>query len=322
MKDPVIHQLTIPTPFAVGDVHTYLLIGDSVTLVDTGPDTAEGKEVLTARLKEAGFEPEDIDQVVLTHHHPDHAGLTEFFSGARLYAHRNSERFLTRNDSFMNLHDFFYTAFFKQAGLPEHYLILVEKMKEPLHAMGRRPVDAYLSEHDTVPGLEGWRVMDTHGHSQGHISLVHEEGAVIGGDLLIQHISSNPLIEPPFGINEPRPLPQLQYNQSLNKLASLEPSIVYPGHGKLIYNASSLVKDRLIKQHERAMYVKSLLQHEETTAFEVCKQLFPKIYKKQLGLTLSETVGQLDYLIYHGEISAADMNGEAIIYQTESGVKL
>ncbi|AJD91370.1 hypothetical protein JMA_20530 [Jeotgalibacillus malaysiensis] len=322
MKDPVIHQLTIPTPFAVGDVHTYLMIGDAVTLVDTGPDTAEGKEVLTARLKETGLKPEDIDQVILTHHHPDHAGLTEFFHGARLFAHKNSERFLLRDDSFMNLHDFFYAEFFKQAGLPEQYMILLDKMKDPLKAMGRRQVDHYLTEGDALPGHEGWRVIETHGHSQGHISLVSEEGSVIGGDLLIRHISSNPLIEPPFGINQPRPLPQLQYNQSLNKLSSLHPRIVYPGHGEPVSHVVELVKNRLKKQHERAMYVKSLIEYKETTAFEVCKQLFPNIYKKQLGLTLSETVGQLDYLIYNGEITAADMNGEAIIYQAGSGVKL
>ncbi|MDZ5712081.1 MBL fold metallo-hydrolase [Jeotgalibacillus haloalkalitolerans] len=322
MKDPVIQQLTIPTPFAVGDVHTYLLIGDAVTLVDTGPDTAEGKEVMTAKLKEAGLTPQDIDQVVLTHHHPDHAGLTEFFSSAKLFAHRDSERFLTRTDSFMHLHDFFYTEFFKQAGLPDHYLILLEKMKEPLYAMERRPVDVYLSEEDALPGHVGWSVMESHGHSQGHISLVHENGTVIGGDLLIQHISSNPLIEPPFGINQPRPLPQIQYNESLNKLAALKPVIVYPGHGKPVSHAEELIKDRLVKQHERAMYVKSLLQRQETTAFEVCKQLFPKIYKKQLGLTISETVGQLDYLIFSKEIKAAGLEGQAVIYRAESGVKL
>ncbi|TFE03153.1 MBL fold metallo-hydrolase [Jeotgalibacillus salarius] len=322
MKDPFIHQLTIPTPFAVGDVHTYVLIGDAVTLVDTGPDTAEGKEVLITKLKEIGLQPEDIDQVVLTHHHPDHAGLSEFFSGARLYAHKDGERFLTRSASFMQLHDFFYTEFFKQAGLPEHYFILIEKMKETLKAMGRRPADSYLSEGDLIPGHGDWKVMESHGHSQGHISLVHESSAVIGGDLLIQHISSNPLIEPPFGINQPRPIPQLQYNESLSKLAALHPDVVYPGHGTPVYQASELITERLKKQHERALYVKSLIQNEETTAFEICKQLFPKIYKKQLGLTLSETMGQLDYLMAIGEIKAADMKGPAIIYRAESGVKL
>ncbi|MBM7577504.1 MBL fold metallo-hydrolase [Jeotgalibacillus terrae] len=322
MKDPIIHQLTIPTPFAVGDVHTYLLVHDTVTLVDTGPDTAEGKETLIKKLNEIGFQPEDIDQIVLTHHHPDHAGLTEFFSHAKLFAHHDSERFLVRNDSFMNLHDFFYNEFFKQAGLPEAYFILIEKMKETLSVMGNRPVDAYLADGDLLPGHQGWSVMESHGHSQGHISLIHENGMVIGGDLLIRHISSNPLIEPPFGINQPRPLPQLQYNESLKKLAALNPTIVYPGHGEVIVQAAELISERLIKQEERAGYVRSLLQKKETTVFDLCTQLFPKIYKKQLGLTLSETQGQIDYLMAKGEIRAADMSGSAIIYKTESRVKL
>ncbi|KIL49005.1 hypothetical protein KP77_22160 [Jeotgalibacillus alimentarius] len=322
MKDPVIHQLTIPTPFAVGDVHTYLLVDDAVTLIDTGPDTAEGKGTLIKKLNEIGFQPEDIDQIVLTHHHPDHAGLTEFFGDAKLFAHKDSERFLVRNDSFMNMHDFFYNEFFKQAGLPEPYFILIEKMKETLSVMGKRPADEYLADGDLLPGHQGWRVMESHGHSQGHISLIHENGMVIGGDLLIRHISSNPLIEPPFGINQPRPLPQLQYNESLKKLAALNPTVVYPGHGEVIVQAAALISERLIKQAERAGYVKSLLQQKEATVFELCTQLFPKIYKKQLGLTLSETQGQIDYLMAEGEIRAADMSGSAVIYKAESGVKL
>ncbi|TFD92210.1 MBL fold metallo-hydrolase [Jeotgalibacillus sp. R-1-5s-1] len=314
--EPVLHQLTIPTPFAVGDVHIYVLKGDTVTLVDTGPRTKEAWESVTAQLSAIGLQPEDIDQIVLTHHHADHAGLVEEFRHAVLYSHQDSDRFLTRTQSFMDMHDFFYREFFKQLGLPEAYLALIEKMKDPLKPMGNRGADAYITEGDTLPGLDGWRVIETHGHSQGHVSL-SSAGEMIGGDILLGHISSNPLIEPPFGINTPRPVPQLQYNDSLKKIAALNPGRVWTGHGDPVLQPLPLIQERLKKQHERAMLVKSMLADKETTAFELCQKLFPSLFKKQLGLTLSETMGQLDYLLANGEIKEAGLAHGAIIYRAE-----
>jgi len=35
-----VHQITLPTPFPVGPVHVYLLEGEPLTLLDTGPRRA------------------------------------------------------------------------------------------------------------------------------------------------------------------------------------------------------------------------------------------------------------------------------------------
>ena len=59
----------------------------------------------------------------------------------------------------------------------------------------------------------------------------------------------------------------------------------------------SLINSRLEKQKERALKVLDMMNDGEKTIFELTKQLFPKVYEKELGLTLSETIGQLDYLI-------------------------
>ena len=67
-----IKQITIPTPFAVGDVHTYIIITDKVTLVDAGVRTMEAWDVFQSELKKHGLKVLDIDQVLITHHHPDH----------------------------------------------------------------------------------------------------------------------------------------------------------------------------------------------------------------------------------------------------------
>ena len=45
------------------------------------------------------------------------------------------------------------------------------------------------------------------------------------------------------------------------------------------------------------MQVLELLKEKPLTTFELTKILFPAVYEKQLGLTLSETTAQLDYLL-------------------------
>ena len=50
------------------------------------------------------------------------------------------------------------------------------------------------------------------------------------------------------------------------------------------------------------------------TIFEVTTELFPKVYAKQPGLTLSETLGQLDYLVEH-QLAAIEEHDGTVYYQ-------
>ncbi|KIL44282.1 MBL fold metallo-hydrolase [Jeotgalibacillus soli] len=311
-----IAQLTIPTPFAVGDVHIYLIKGERLTLVDTGPKTEEAWRSLLDQLNELELTPTDIEQIVLTHHHPDHAGLIECFDQATVWGAKETNRWLTRESSFMQDHDQFYRSLFQQVGLPSSYFILIDKMKVPLSMLGLRGLDGVLADQDGLPGEKGWTVIETPGHAQGHISLLREsDGILIGGDVLLDKVSSNPLVEPPHAEGEARPLSQLQYNASLERLLTLPITTVLPGHGPLVTDSHGLIQERLKKQHDRAMHVKELLAEKEMTAFDLCVLLFPAVYKEQLGLTLSETVAQLDYLLERKEIEEIKQTDGSIVYR-------
>ncbi|PPA71331.1 MBL fold metallo-hydrolase [Jeotgalibacillus proteolyticus] len=317
-----IAQLTIPTPFAVGDVHVYVIKDEKNTLVDTGPKTKGAWKALKDQLAEIDLEPRDIDQIVLTHHHPDHSGLIEQFGRADILGFKEGERFLLREEAFMEYHDSFYETFFREMGLPQSYFVLIEKMREPLQALGKRGIDRELKAGGQLPYAHDWTVLPTPGHSQGHLSLYRKlDGMLIGGDLLLAKISSNPLIEPPFSVKQERPIPQLQYNESLKSLLAIPISSVLPGHGPIVLDAHSLISQRLAKQHERALHVKSLLAENPDTAFNLCVKLFPSVYRKQLGLTLSETMGQLDYLLAAGEIERSHKSGDAWIYKALTTAK-
>ncbi|MEB5455596.1 MBL fold metallo-hydrolase [Virgibacillus pantothenticus] len=300
--EQTISQITLPTPFAVGDVHVYMLAGDTLSIVDAGVKTKEAWEALTTQLKELGYRPNDIEQIIITHHHPDHIGLTEQFPKAkRISAHPNVDRWLTRDQQYLAHYMHFFEQYFIESGIPKVFYHALDQLEATMDFAGKGEVTIPLVEGDTLPGHPDWKVVETKGHAQSHLSFlrVHDH-LLIGGDHILQHISSNPIMEPPeIGKTiEYRPQPMLQYRKNLQKCIDIGVKKVLPGHGEIVEHPQHLIFSRLAKQEERADYVYDILQQSRCalTPYEICTKLFPKQFKKQIDLTMSETIGQLDYL--------------------------
>ncbi|MEZ7171013.1 MBL fold metallo-hydrolase [Sporosarcina sp. OR05] len=314
----MIHKLTIPTPFAVGDVNAYVVKGDALSLVDAGPKTPEAYEALKRGLKELGYSFKDIEQVFLTHHHPDHAGWMDAFDRAEILGHPYTDIWLKRDPAFMAFHDQFYLDRLKEEGVPETYFHWVEKMKRPIKLMGERTLDREVGEGEEWSGHPGWSIMETLGHAQSHLVLFNEKtGEMIGGDLVLEKVSSNPLVEPPYNQQDDRPKSLLQYNDSLKRLLDLPVSLIYSGHGNEVKDVHPLIERRLTQQHERAMKVHGMLADRPKSIFQLTQELFPTVYEKELGLTLSETIGQTDYLLAEGFIRQT-RNEEGILHYEQA----
>ncbi|MFB5195575.1 MBL fold metallo-hydrolase [Neobacillus sp. KR4-4] len=305
-----IAKITVPTPFAVGDVNVYLIKGERLTLVDAGVKTEESWMSFKKQLEDLGLSPADIEQVILTHHHPDHVGMLDYFPDTlEVYGHQLNERWIHPTEAFFQEQEEFFRVYFLEFGLPEEYFPLLSNLRKTLKYSCNRSLTGHLVEGMRPPGLNEWQVIETPGHAQSHIALYREkDGILIGGDLILAHISPNPLLEPPAPGETERPKPQLQHNDSMKKLLSYPIQCVYTGHGEEVYKLAELVDKRLVRQHERAMTVHSWLKEEEMTVFEICKRLFPSVYQRELMLTISETVAQLDYLSSIGEISSKGTN--------------
>src|SRR5919197_3393443 len=68
--------VAIPLPLAhVGSVNAWLLRGDPMTLIDTGPRDDAALTALEAGLRGHGLRIEDVELLLGTHHHLDHVGL-------------------------------------------------------------------------------------------------------------------------------------------------------------------------------------------------------------------------------------------------------
>ncbi|MGE7114193.1 MBL fold metallo-hydrolase [Lysinibacillus sp. NPDC047702] len=292
-----IYKIEIPTPYEVGDVNAFVVKGDALTLFDVGPKTMEAYDALKWGIRAAGYELRDIEQVVLTHHHPDHAGWVDAFPHAEILGHAYNDKWLRHDEEFLQYHERFYSERLFEHGVPQEYIQPSVHVRRELELVGERPLTQILGDGDEVPGHPGLKAIETLGHAQSHLIFWDEKTHhVIGGDLLLEKITPNPLIEPPLDRTLGRAKSLLQYNESLEILRQLPVKMMHTGHGGELENIPLLIDKRLERQHQQSMKVLELLGEDQLTVVQVTMRLYPAIFQRKLGLTLSKTLGHLDYL--------------------------
>lgn len=114
---------------------------------------------------------------------------------------------------------------------------LITKFQRNFWAGDGHTVQRILKEGDFVGTF---RVVETPGHSEGHISFFREkDGILIVGDVLV----NMNLITTMPGLHEPPALftsDPTQNRASIKKLAGLNPRVLCFGHGPVLYNKGEL----------------------------------------------------------------------------------
>ena len=158
--------------------------GNEVILVDTGagPDFMPTLGKLAERLDSAGIKPESVTKVVFTHAHADHLwGVIDPLGGESMFEKaehliRSAERDFWLKDDVA-------------ASVPDAFRGMATGTNRRLKTIAARlkPV---------APGSEittGVQILDTAGHTPGHISLLVKSGSeqlLVGGDVLTQSVIS------------------------------------------------------------------------------------------------------------------------------------
>ncbi len=178
-----IHPVRIPFKLPVNEekkvdrvVFSYLVLGEQVCLIDTGP--AGGEQKIVDTLRALGKSLTDISLVINTHEHPDHIGGNTFFKEAANPAfacHAEAVRWIESLD--------------------------VQFEERPIYAFhslaGQQGVHIQQKLHDgdviDLGDEMNLQVIFCPGHSPGSISLFcPEEGTLIIGDA-VQPVDGLPL---------------------------------------------------------------------------------------------------------------------------------
>jgi glyoxylase-like metal-dependent hydrolase (beta-lactamase superfamily II) len=312
-----IHVLPVPTPFAVGRVNCYLIEDDPLTLVDAGPNSGTSLTVLEAGLAEHGRRVEELERIVLTHQHIDHIGLAQIIadrSGAEVCAFAPLAPWLARYGDEMEADDAFAERLMLRNGIPPDIAIALRAVTAQFRAWGSAvQVTRTFAEGDVLAfAARSWRVHHRPGHSPSD-TVFHDEatGELLGGDHLIKHISSNPLVSRPLdgSPTDGRSHALKTYLTSLRATREMELSVVLPGHGEPIEDHRTLIDDRIAGHERRIAKIAGILADGPRSAFEIAQQMWGNVAVTQAYLTLSEVLGHVDLLLERGEVAEIEDDG-------------
>ncbi len=295
---PDVIGIELSTPFAVGPVNVYLIHkGERLLLVDAGVNTDEAWTEFRADLNALGWSTDAITEIFLTHHHPDHTGLTSRLPNRPIYAHKKSVPWLERDEAFFTRLDTYFRDRIYELGVPEALMAHFPAPHHYLRFGGEGEVSEVVGAGDYIPGFEEWELVETLGHAQSHLALFRQQdGCFIGGDAILERITSNALMEAPYEEGELAPKPLLQYRETLKKSMTLPIQTVLPGHGHSFPYTKALISRKLRGQERRRANILSLLSRGAASTFQLAKVMFPDVYLSQLDLVLSEVQGHLEWL--------------------------
>ena len=304
-----IEQITLPTPFPVGPVHVYLLYGQPLTLVDTGPNTPQAWAALRVGLMERGVALSDIERVIITHSHADHYGLVGPIveaSHAEVWAHPLAHPLIEAWADYLAPRQSFILDVLLAAGVPHDQARPTARLYGALSNYTTwAPVMHHLTD-DAVLEMAGtqWRVCHCPGHATDLICFFQPDaGLLLGNDHLLGHISSNAILSPPGLGDVQRRQPLVEYWDSLARVAAMPVQTVLPGHGDVVSDPLRLIEERRTLYQRRLKRLHSELQAGPRTAWQLAQALFHSLDTADTFLAVSEVIGHLDVLQNDGVVS-------------------
>jgi glyoxylase-like metal-dependent hydrolase (beta-lactamase superfamily II) len=302
-------QIQAPLPH-IRSVNIWLLCGEPLTLVDTGPRSDEALSALEAGLAREGLRIEDIELVVPTHHHLDHTGLTATIvarSGARVAALDRTAEYGAHYVERSAADRSFSRALMLHHGVPESVVESSEGFWDYIRNTSEAfETDLVLSDGDVITaGGRELRILARPGHSTTDALLVDERSATaFVGDHLLAGISSNAEIVPVAEPTGSRPQTRIQYLASLKQTASMPLGLLLTGHGDAVADHRRLVGRRFAEHRRRCQRILAALEDGPAQAYGIAKHLWSaRTVAEQPLLVVWEVLGHLDLLLDEGTVS-------------------
>jgi len=303
-----IAQLELPVPW-LGSVNVWLLEGEPLTLVDTGPSNPRAAAALDDALARHGHAVEDIELVLVTHHHLDHSGLAGAIrsrSGARVAAHRTAAEWGRDYHRRVAAERRFTERLLGAHGVPAERIAATAPFFDYIASdSADYETDVVLADGDTIAaGGRTLRVVHRPGHSTSDTLFVDEDSdEAFVGDHLLAEITTGAEIMPTELPGRERRRSLLEYLGNLRKTEAMRLSTCYPGHGPTIEDHRALIEARLEFHADRLERVERLVGDGSTTAFEIGRLLWSdEIAETQPVLVVWEVLGHLDILVNRGTV--------------------
>jgi glyoxylase-like metal-dependent hydrolase (beta-lactamase superfamily II) len=285
----------------------YLFDGERTVLVDTGLAAPAVREQVVDGLDAHGVAVEDLDEILLTHWHADHAGLAGAFqraSGAPVRAGAADAAIAGGEPAAREEMDATRNRKLAEWGLPEGPREeLLAFFEAHGHEDGERADVTPLEDGETIrAGEETLTALSTPGHTAGHVSYVREDGSVLTGDALLPHYTPNvggadPRVDDPLGT----------YLETLDLFAEGGYERAYPGHRDPIDDPADRAREIRAHHRDRTRQVlAALAEHGPADAWTVSAELFGDLSGIHIIHGPGEAYAHLDHLRRHGLVERTD----------------
>ena len=319
-----ISRITAPLPgLALSTVNLYLINGK--VLVDAGQYSIQTLHVLIRSLNKHGTKLSDIEMLVLTHFHADHATLTPVLKDLNgnmiIYMGEHDLDLIKRGaEKFVNDVLEIYT----RNGVPmeeiksitENHPVmrLAEIYRKDLAELDIKP----LRNGDAIRfGSDILEVINCAGHTPGSICLYNNETKeIIVGDAILQNITPS-VIYHKYSSD-----PLEDHLNTMRRVISLDPVIAYPGHRDEIRYPRRRAEEIIDFHMRRLDEITSYLRDKDQTAYELAKKIrwrvkyetwdqFPFVER---FFAIGETLAHLKYLERRRIVESYEKNN--VIYWT------
>lgn len=311
---PDIFQIKVPLPYnPLGHLNSYLIRSEQKNvLIDTGLNFPQAFQSLRIGLSEAGTNPEELTDILLTHFHVDHVGLVHRFKetskNIELSIHHvEAELSKLMSKEFENYKESM-QKFFEINGAPTSIAVNLERFHPAFftpQAYQELAVSALPIEdgEEIAVGAYNFQVLWTPGHSPGHVCLYEPSLRVLfSGDHLL------PTITPHVAQFMENMDPLTDYLRSLEKMEKLDVDVVLPAHEETFADHRERIRQLQNHHEQRLMQILDGLRAKGSTAYTLASTVHWNVKYKtwdefptfQKYLAVGETVAHLNLLEQKG----------------------
>ncbi|SMO75700.1 MBL fold metallo-hydrolase [Halorubrum cibi] len=300
-----------------GENDAYLIEAGRTTLVDTAVAVPAVRAELREGLSEHGVEFADVDAVVLTHWHPDHAGLAgeiQAEGGAEVYVHEADAPLVDGRERPFATNPTAQRETFERWGMPA---AARERLTEFFDTEG---ADIYGRDAEVTPiadgetiDLGGVKLETVHlpGHTAGLCAFAFDPRTVPGhepvsgnvgdeGESPVEAFTGDALLPrytPNVGGADVRvEEPLAAYADSLVRIVERDWDAAHPGHRERIDEPSRRAAEILEHHRDRTRRVIDVLESGPATAWEVSAALFGDLEEIHTLHGPGEAFAHLDHL--------------------------
>ncbi|WP_277553151.1 MBL fold metallo-hydrolase [Halobaculum limi] len=303
------HRIRLNNTVFEGQNNVYVLDGgdtghvsDELVLVDAGVALPEVHEELRSELAALGHEVADIDRVLVTHWHYDHAGLAgaiQAESGATIHAHEADAPLVAGDEESLLDEQSLQREKFREWDLPDDAREgLVEFLADHMDLGGEQcEVEPFTDGDRIAVGDRTLEAVHLPGHAAG-LTAFHDAEAdeAFVGDVIL------PKYTPNVGGADVRvDAPLERYVESLLRLIDRDPATAWPGHRDRIDDPAGRAATILRHHVERTENVVGVLgDRGPSTPWEVSAALFGDLHGIHVLHGPGEAYAHLDHLARAG----------------------